>query len=71
MGIDKERNKCFSTREPGFGTQLLPGYCGAICHGEPIPLYWLVHTLQGDEAGGGYLGLEVSVVWLPQKGTSA
>lgn len=26
---------------------------------------------QGVGAGGGYLGLEVSVVWLPQKGISA
>lgn len=71
MGLDKERNEVFLHKRAWlwhynpFQVTVVPSVMGSPFSPGLEPLQ------QGDEAGGGYLGLEVSVVWLPQKGTSA
>lgn len=72
MGLDKERNEVFLHKRARlwhydpFQVTVVPSVTGSL------PLSPGLEPLQqGDEAGGSYLGLEVSVVWLPQKGTSA
>lgn len=59
--------KCFSTREPGPSQIVkVPSVMGS-----PSLSAGLEPLQQGAGVGGGYLGLAVSVVWLPQKGISA
>lgn len=72
MGLDKERNEVFLHKRAWvwhydpFQVTVVPSAMGT-----PSLSLGLEPLQQEDEAGGGYLGLEVLVVWLPQKGTSA
>lgn len=64
-GLDKEMT-CIPTREPG------PSHVTEVPSVTESPSLSVGLVPLSRELGwGGYLGLEVSVVWLPQKGISA
>lgn len=67
----KTEMKCFSTKEPGIGTKTpVSLQCHQSLGAETSLLAWSP-CRRGNGAGDSYLGLEVLVGRLPQKGTSA